>query len=138
LCGGFEQRTDGGQQALSCHPQEEECRHTGFSGQWDRLQSVKASNARPWRLVDYQPLRLQLIEDVAGRHLFQQYIQRYHPLGYRVSSGRAHFALKLALRQTAHPSHQPSALSQSNQLASTRSCGLSSSGALTASCGSAG
>jgi hypothetical protein len=38
-------------------------------------------------LVDYQPLRLQLIEDVAGRHLFQQYIQRYHPLGYRVPYG---------------------------------------------------
>jgi hypothetical protein len=39
------------------------------------------------RLVDYQPLRLQFIEDVAGRHLFQQYIQRYHPLGYRVPYG---------------------------------------------------
>jgi hypothetical protein len=39
------------------------------------------------RLVDYQPLRLQLIEDLAGRRLFQQYIQRYHPLGYRVPYG---------------------------------------------------
>ena len=38
-------------------------------------------------LVDYQPLRLQLIEDLAGRRLFQQFIQRYHPLGYRVPYG---------------------------------------------------
>jgi hypothetical protein len=39
------------------------------------------------RLADYQPLRLQWIEDLAGRRLFQQYIQRYHPLGYRVPYG---------------------------------------------------
>jgi hypothetical protein len=39
------------------------------------------------RLAGYQPLQLQLIEDLAGRHLFQQYIQRYHPLGYRVPYG---------------------------------------------------
>jgi hypothetical protein len=39
------------------------------------------------RLADYQPLHLQLIEDLAGRRLFQQYIQRYHPLGYRVPYG---------------------------------------------------
>lgn len=39
------------------------------------------------RLADHQPLRLQLIEDLAGRQLFQQYIQRYHPLGYRVPYG---------------------------------------------------
>ncbi len=39
------------------------------------------------RLADYQPLCLQLIEDSAGRRLFQQYIQRYHPLGYRVPYG---------------------------------------------------
>jgi hypothetical protein len=39
------------------------------------------------RLIDYRPLRLQLIEDLAGRRLFQQYIQRYHPLGYRVPYG---------------------------------------------------
>ncbi len=39
------------------------------------------------RLADYQPLRLQLIDDLPGRRLFQQYIQRYHPLGYRVPYG---------------------------------------------------
>jgi hypothetical protein len=39
------------------------------------------------RLADYQPLSLQLIQDLAGRRLFQQYIQRYHPLGYRVPYG---------------------------------------------------
>jgi hypothetical protein len=33
------------------------------------------------RLADYQPLCLLLIEDLAGRRLFQQYTQRYHPLG---------------------------------------------------------
>ena len=35
----------------------------------------------------YRPLRLQLIEDLAGRRLLQQYLQRYHPLGYRVPYG---------------------------------------------------
>ncbi len=39
------------------------------------------------RLSDYQPLRLDRITDTAGRRLFQQYIQRYHPLGYRVPYG---------------------------------------------------
>ena len=38
-------------------------------------------------MADLQPLRLQLIEDLAGRRLFQQYMQRYHPLGYRVPYG---------------------------------------------------
>ena len=38
-------------------------------------------------LADYQPLQLQLIADLADRRLFQQYIQRYHPLGYRVPYG---------------------------------------------------
>jgi hypothetical protein len=39
------------------------------------------------RLADYQPLRLQPIKDLADRRLFQQYIQLYHPLGYRVPYG---------------------------------------------------
>jgi hypothetical protein len=39
------------------------------------------------RLADSQPLQLQLIDGPADRHLFQQYIQRYHPLGYRVPYG---------------------------------------------------
>ena len=39
------------------------------------------------RLADYQPLHLQLIEGLADRRLFQQYIQRYHPIGYRVPYG---------------------------------------------------
>ena len=39
------------------------------------------------RLADYRPLRLQLVEDLSGRRLFQQYLQRYHPLGYRVPYG---------------------------------------------------
>jgi len=38
-------------------------------------------------LADHQPVRLQLVADSAGRHLFQQYVQRYHPLGYRVPYG---------------------------------------------------
>jgi len=38
-------------------------------------------------LADYQPLRLQLVEDLTGRRQFQQYIQRYHPLGYRFPYG---------------------------------------------------
>lgn len=55
-----------------------------------RLQTDRLSDPRPplgGRLADYQPLRLQLVEDLAGRRLFQQYIQRYHPLGYRVPYG---------------------------------------------------
>jgi Domain of unknown function (DUF4338) len=39
------------------------------------------------RLADYQPLQLQLITELADRRLFQQYVQRYHPLGYRVPYG---------------------------------------------------
>ena len=39
------------------------------------------------RLADYQPLRLQVVEDLDGRRLFEQYIQRYHPLGYRFPYG---------------------------------------------------
>lgn len=39
------------------------------------------------RLADYQPLRLQLVEDFAARGLFAQYMQRYHPLGYRFPYG---------------------------------------------------
>jgi hypothetical protein len=39
------------------------------------------------QLADYQPVRLELIEDLAGRQLFQQYIQRYHPLGFRFPYG---------------------------------------------------
>lgn len=39
------------------------------------------------RLADFQPLRLQLVNDLNGRRLFQQYLQRYHPLGYRFPYG---------------------------------------------------
>jgi hypothetical protein len=39
------------------------------------------------RLSDLQPLQLQLVEDVSGRRLLEQYIQRYHPLGYRFPYG---------------------------------------------------
>lgn len=39
------------------------------------------------RLADYQPLRSQLVEDLTGRRLFEQYVQRYHPLGYRFPYG---------------------------------------------------
>jgi hypothetical protein len=38
-------------------------------------------------LRDYLPLRLQLLEQVADRRLFQQCLQRYHYLGYRVPVG---------------------------------------------------
>jgi Domain of unknown function (DUF4338) len=38
-------------------------------------------------LSRYQPLHLQTITEVAERRLFQQYLQRYHPLGYRVPYG---------------------------------------------------
>jgi hypothetical protein len=38
-------------------------------------------------LADCQPLQLQLVQDLTGRRLFQQYLQRYHPLGYRFPYG---------------------------------------------------
>lgn len=38
-------------------------------------------------LSQYQPVALELVATLAQRHLFQQYIQRYHPLGYRVPYG---------------------------------------------------
>jgi hypothetical protein len=39
------------------------------------------------RLADYQPLQVQLVEGPEDRRLFQQFIQRYHPMGYKVPYG---------------------------------------------------
>jgi len=39
------------------------------------------------RLADYQPLEVQLVEGSQDRRLFQEYLQRYHPLGYKVPYG---------------------------------------------------
>jgi hypothetical protein len=38
-------------------------------------------------LAQYQPLQLQLITAACERRQFQQYLQQYHPLGYRVPYG---------------------------------------------------
>ena len=38
-------------------------------------------------LSQYQPVELELVTTLAQRRLFQQYIHRYHPLGYRVPYG---------------------------------------------------
>ena len=38
-------------------------------------------------LSRYQPVELELVTTLAQRRLLQQYIQRYHPLGYRVPYG---------------------------------------------------
>jgi hypothetical protein len=38
-------------------------------------------------LSQYQPVHLELVTTLAQRRLFQQYLQRYHPLGYRVPYG---------------------------------------------------
>lgn len=43
--------------------------------------------ARTGSLSEYRPLQLQRIETAADRRLFQQYIHRYHYLGYRVPYG---------------------------------------------------
>ena len=75
------------QQALPALP---ELRVTKPRGTHRLLADDPQSDPQPslrGRLADYQPLRLQLIEDLAGRRLFQQYMQRYHPLGYRVPYG---------------------------------------------------
>jgi len=55
-----------------------------------RFQADPQSDPQPpvcGPLSHYQPLQLQLVADLADRRLFQQYIQRYHPLGYRVPYG---------------------------------------------------
>ena len=39
------------------------------------------------RLADFQPLRWELLKDLGDRQLFEQYLQRYHPLGYRFPYG---------------------------------------------------
>jgi hypothetical protein len=38
-------------------------------------------------LEQYRPLRLELIEDAAGRRLFRQYLDQHHYLGYRAPYG---------------------------------------------------
>jgi len=38
-------------------------------------------------LALYQPLQLQIITELSERRRFQQYLQRFHPLGYRVPYG---------------------------------------------------
>ena len=67
-----------------------ELRATKPRGAHRLLANDPQSDPRPTlrgALADYQPLRLQVIADPAGRRLFQQYLQRYHPLGYRVPYG---------------------------------------------------
>ena len=39
------------------------------------------------KLSQYLPVKLELVTTLAQRRLFQQYIQRYHPLGYRFPYG---------------------------------------------------
>jgi hypothetical protein len=76
-------------QEHDCLPSLPELRVTKPRGS-HRFHTDSQSDPQPplrGRLADYQPIRLQLIQDLAGRRLFQQYIQRYHPLGYRVPYG---------------------------------------------------
>ena len=76
-------------QEHDCLPSLPELRVTKPRGA-HRFHADRQSDPQPplrGRLADFQPLRLQLIQDLAGRRLFQQYIQRYHPLGYRVPYG---------------------------------------------------
>jgi hypothetical protein len=76
-------------QEHNCLPTLPELRVTKPPGA-HRFQADPQSEPRPplcGRLAEHQPLRLQLVEDPASRRLFQQYIQRYHPLGYRVPYG---------------------------------------------------
>lgn len=76
-------------QEHDCLPSLPELRVTKPRGA-HRFHADRQSDPQPplrGRLADYQPLRLQLIQDLAGRRLFQQFIQRYHRLGYRVPYG---------------------------------------------------
>ena len=51
----------------------------------DQTSQAETELAGP--LKDFLPLQLQLISDKSDRRLFQQYLQRYHYLGYRVPVG---------------------------------------------------
>jgi hypothetical protein len=76
-------------QEHNCLPELPELRVTKPRGA-HRFHAEPQSDPQPavgGRLADYQPLQLQLITELADRRLFQQYIQRYHPLGYRVPYG---------------------------------------------------
>lgn len=76
-------------QRQHCLPSLPELRVTKPRGA-HRFQADMQGDPQPplrGRLADHQPLRFQLVEDAAGRRLFQQYVQRYHPLGYRVPYG---------------------------------------------------
>ena len=76
-------------QEQDCLPSLPELRVTKPRGA-HRFHADSQSDPQPpvrGRLADHQPLRLQLVADPAGRRLLQQYIQRYHPLGYRFPYG---------------------------------------------------
>lgn len=76
-------------QCLSDLPNLPELRITKPRGP-QRVLTDRRSDPRPLlrgRLADYQPLRLQLVTDLAARRLFEQYLERYHPLGYRFPYG---------------------------------------------------
>jgi len=76
-------------QEHDCLPSLPELRVTKPRGAHRFAADPQADPQPPLRgpLAEYQPLQLQLIQDLSGRRLFQQYIQRYHPLGYRVPYG---------------------------------------------------
>ncbi len=76
-------------QHQDCLPKLPQLRKTKTPGPHALRLGAQSDPQPPLRgpLAEFQPLRLQLIADLAGRRLFQQYIQRYHPLGYRVPYG---------------------------------------------------
>jgi hypothetical protein len=71
---------------LASLPQHRPARRAG-----PRVAACDASSdpqpAHTGSLSEYRPIQLQRIETAADRGLFQQYIQRYHYLGYRVPVG---------------------------------------------------
>jgi hypothetical protein len=63
---------------------------TGKKGPHRLLESSPESDPQPplrGKLADYQPLEVQLVESPEDRRLFQQFIQLYHPMGYKVPYG---------------------------------------------------
>jgi Domain of unknown function (DUF4338) len=48
---------------------------------------VPSPGALAGPLAQFRPIRLELIQDAAGRRLFREYLDRYHYLGYRAPFG---------------------------------------------------
>jgi hypothetical protein len=95
------QRPNGGLKSRECYLFLRELHRRGWLP-WLPAPQPRQRRPRParpaeeadWMLVsltgalrEYQPIQLELIEDLQGRRLFRQYLERHHYLGYRAPYG---------------------------------------------------